>query len=140
MRYAMAFVAGFLSTVTFHQGALALFYAAGAAKEAPYSTKPTAPLGVPEVVSLAFWGGLWGVLLWLGLERLDGWAYWAFAVVAGAIGPTLVTFLVVFRLKGTPAAEGGLAVLIAGVLVLNGAWGLGVALFMSLFRGWTAAP
>jgi hypothetical protein len=80
------------------------------------------------------------VLLWLGLERLDGWAYWAFAVVAGAIGPTLVTFLVVFRLKGTPAAEGGLAMLIAGVLVLNGAWGLGVALFMSLFRGWTSAP
>ena len=52
----------------------------------------------------------------------------------------LVTFLVVFPLKGRPSGESGLAALIAGVLVLNGAWGLGVALIMSMLRRWAVAP
>ena len=136
MNYAMAFGAGFLSTLVFHQGVLALFYAVGAAKEAPYSRKPTAPFGVPEVISMALWGGAWGIVLWLGLERLGGWWYWAFAIIAGAIGPTLVTFFVVFRVKGRPPSEGGLPVLIAGVLIVNGAWGLGVGILMMLYRHW----
>jgi hypothetical protein len=134
MQYVLAFVAGFLSTLVFHQGLLAAFRAAGATEETPYSLKRTAPLGVPEVLSLAAWGGVWGVLLWLGLRAVGGgWPYWALAVVAGAIGPTLVALLVVFPLKGRPQAAGGLATLVGGALVLNGAWGFGVALLMKLF-------
>ena len=128
MHYALAFAAGFVSTLTVHQGLLALFHALGATPDRPYSMKRTAPLGVPEVLSLAFWGGLWGVALWVGLQAVGGgWAYWLVAIVLGAIGPTLAVFAIVFPLKGRPAAPGGLGSLIAGALVLNGAWGLGVA-------------
>ena len=70
MQYVLAFVAGFLSTLVFHQGLLAIFRAAGATDETPYSLKPTAPLGVPAVLSFAAWGGAWGVLLWLGLRAV----------------------------------------------------------------------
>ena len=137
MHYVLAFGAGLFSTLIFHQGLLALFYAAGAAREAPYSRKPTAPLGIPEILSFAFWGGVWGVVLWALLSRVgDGWPYWAWAALAGAVGPTLVTFLVVFPLKGRPEVGGGLPVLLAGALVLNAAWGLGVALIMLLLGQW----
>ena len=137
MQFAAAFVAGFLSTLVFHQGLLALLYAADATRDAPYSRKPTAPLGIPEVISFAFWGGVWGALLWLFLSRLgEGWPYWAWAAIAGAIGPTLVAFLVVFPLKGRPKVDGGVPKLIAGALVLNAAWGLGVALIMNLLGRW----
>jgi hypothetical protein len=135
MQYVAAFVAGFLSTLIFHQGTVALFYALGAAKEPPYSRKPTAPFGVPEVLSLALWGGAWAVLLWLAVHGLGGgWPYWVCAVVGAAIVPTIVTFLVVFPLKGERVEASRLVVMIAGILILNGAWGLGVAIMMSLFR------
>jgi hypothetical protein len=39
---------------------------------------------------------------------------------------------IVFPLKGMPVAGGCDAKLILGALILNGAWGVGVALFMRL--------
>ena len=59
MSYLTAFVAGFLSTLFFHQGALAVLHAAGFTTRAPYVSTPTWPLHLPAVVSLAFWGGVW---------------------------------------------------------------------------------
>jgi len=56
-------------------------------------------------------------------------------IVLGAVGPSLVALLVVFPLKGQPVAGGGKPAIIAGALLLNGMWGLGVALLMRLFRG-----
>lgn len=133
----LSFVAGFVSTMVFHQGVMGLFYLIGLTKDAPYSRTPTKPFGVPESVSMALWGGIWGVALWLALQWAGpGWPYWLMAVVGGAIGPTLVTLLVVFPLKGTPEAEGGLPIVAAGATVVNAAWGFGVGLIMFLVRWW----
>lgn len=135
--FLLSFVAGFVSTMTFHQGLLGIFYLVGLAKDAPYSLSPTKPFGVPESVSMALWGGIWGVALWLGLQLVGpGWPYWTLAVVGGSIGPTLVTLLVVFPLKGRPDAVGGLPVIAAGAAVVNAAWGFGVGLFMYLIQRW----
>jgi hypothetical protein len=135
MTWIKAFLAGFLSTLVFHQGTLAILHAAGATKRSPYSMAHTAPLGVPAVLSLAFWGGLWGILLWLTIARFQGTGrYWLLAAVIGAIAPSLVALFLVFPLKGQPVAGGGKADVIAGALILNGMWGLGVALLMRLFR------
>ena len=84
------------------------------------------PLGVPSVLSLAFFGGLWGMLLWLFVGRLAGVKFWLGHVLVGAIGPTAVAMLVVFPLKGLEAS----AQTWVGGLLLNGFWGLGVAVFM----------
>src|SRR5262249_20154463 len=101
-----AFLAGFLSTLVFHQGVFALLHAAGKTSRAAYSMEPTAPFHAPAVLSLAFWGGIWGILLWLVLQSAHGSAYWILAVVIGAIAPSLVALLVVFPLKGQPVGGG----------------------------------
>ncbi len=130
-----AFLAGFLSTLIFHQGVLAILHAAGATPRAPYSMDPTRPLQVPAVISLAFWGGIWGILLWLAIRGYQGSStYWILALVIGAIAPSLVALLVVFPLRGQPVGGGWRPEIIIGALLLNGAWGLGVALFLRLFR------
>jgi hypothetical protein len=128
-----AFLAGFLSTLIFHQGVLAVLHAAGATDRKPFTMTPTAPLGVPAVISLAFWGGIWGILLWLAIGSAGGLSYWLLALVLGAIAPSIVALFVVFPLKGQPVAGGWKPAILVGALLLNGAWGIGVALFMRLF-------
>lgn len=135
MRYALAFVAGFASTLLFHQGLLFLLHRAGASPRPAYVMKATAPLGVPAVLSLAFWGGVWAVALLPLLARWQGsWRELGAWTIAGAILPSLVALLVVLPLKGGRVAGGGDPKLIAGALLLNGAWGLGVALLLRLLR------
>ena len=82
----------------------------------------TKPFGVPSVISLAFWGGVWGVILGLILLRARGARYWWIALLVGAIAPTLVAGLIVAPLKGMPVG-GNQTLLIVGLLI-NGGWGL----------------
>lgn len=130
MQYVKAFIAGFVSTLVFHQGVLSLFYLAGAFPRPPYDLHAVPPLGMPAVISLAFWGGVWGAAIWPFLQNATGATYWIRAVVLGAIGPSAVALFIVFPLKGMPMAGGWDPKLIVGALILNGAWGLGVALLM----------
>jgi hypothetical protein len=132
MEYIKAFVAGFVATLAFHQGAMALLHAAGQWPKPPFPMTPTEPFKVPAVISLAFWGGVWGVALWLAIRATADVWYWTLAVVLGALGPTIVALFVVFPLKGMPVAAGWDAKIIRGALILNAAWGLGVAVIMWL--------
>src|SRR5262245_6105149 len=103
MRHLIAFLAGFLATLLFHQGLLFAFHRAGVSPRPAYVMTPTAPLQVPQVISLAFWGGVWAVALAPLLARWEGsWAWWAAWLVVGAIAPTFVAFFVVLPLKGKP--------------------------------------
>src|SRR5215210_4479002 len=132
MRYLLAFLAGFLATLVFHQGLLGILHLVGASPRAPYSMAPTGPLHVPQFLSLAFWGGVWGIALWLAVGRWEGTGYWVAALVFGALLPSLVALFVVFPLKGQPVAGGWKPAILVGALLLNGAWGLGTALFLRL--------
>lgn len=128
MIWLKAFVSGFLATLIFHQGLFALFYFVGMVPAEPFNLNPVPPLGVPAVVSLAFFGGLWGLVLWAILGHLNGFKFWLGNVIVGAIGPTAVAMLVVFPLKGLAVS----AQTWVGGLILNGFWGLGVAVFLVL--------
>lgn len=130
MQYFMAFGAGFISTLLFHQTALSLLHAAGLFPKPAFDMKPTAPLRIPAVISLALWGGLWGVALWLVIRDASELNYWLLALVLGAVFPSLVALFVVAPVKGMPVAAGGDPKVIGGALLLNGVWGLGVALLM----------
>lgn len=133
MQYLVAFVAGFLSTLIFHQGLLAILHRVGASPRPAYSMQPVAPFGAPQVISLAFWGGVWAVALLPLLARWEGsWSYWPAWLVAGALGPSVVALFVVLPLKGKGVAFGGNVKLIVGALLLNGIWGLGTALLLRL--------
>lgn len=128
MSWIKAFISGFLATLVFHQGLFALFYLAGMVPSAPFNLAPVPPFGVPAVVSLAFFGGLWGMVLWALVGRMAAPAFWSLMVLLGAIGPTAVAMLVVFPLKGLEVSAQSWI----GGLILNGFWGLGVAAFLTL--------
>ena len=132
MEFLKAFSAGFVSTLTFHQGVLAVLYAAGFSPKPPFPMTATAPFRVPAVISLAFWGGLWGIALWLVIRGAPDLRYWTLAVALGALGPSLVALFLVLPLKGQPVAGSWDPKIIVGALILNGAWGLGVALLLRL--------
>ena len=126
------FIAGFLATLVFHQGLLALLHAAGATPRVPYVMTATPPFGVPQVLSLAFWGGLWGIALWAAIRNLRTSSYWTQALVVGALAPSIVALFIVLPLKGQPVAGGWDPAVIVGSLLVNSAWGLGVAVIMRL--------
>ncbi len=132
MRYGKSFLAGFLSTLVFHQGLLALLNAGGMTTRKPWVMAPVPPLGIPAVLSLAFWGGLWGILLWEIVRKRAGVAHWVAALVFGAVAPTLVALFVVLPLKGMAMGGGWKPDIVVGALLLNGAWGVGVAALMRL--------
>lgn len=135
MRYLKAFLAGFAATLIFHQGLIALLNSAGLIPRVPYSLAPTAPFGVPQVLSLAFWGGLWGIPLWMSVRRKKGVNHWLTALAFGAVLPSLVAWFVVAPLKGLPLAGGWKPSALLLGLLLNGAWGIGVAILMKLAGG-----
>lgn len=128
MTWFKAFISGFLATLIFHQGLFTVFHYTGIVPAAPFNLSPVPPLGVPAVISLAFFGGLWGAVLWAVAGRLATAGFWSVAVLFGAVAPTVVAMLVVFPLKGMEVS----AQTWVGGLLLNGFWGLGVAVFMTL--------
>ncbi len=131
------FIAGFLSTMIFHQLMLALLWGIGLAPSKPFSMEATHPFGLPAVVSLSFWGGIWGVLYVLihGSFPVLG-NYWVIAFLFGAIFPSLVALLVVYPLKGRPIGGGWNPKLLFVVFLINGAWGIGTGVFLKVLLSW----
>ena len=130
------FLAGVMAVVVFHQGAAFLLYRFGGNSsfvldlvgltQAPFNLAPRAPFGVPTVVSQAFWGGVWGVVLaaLLVLTRLPALLS---GLVFGALALTFVSVTVVAHLKGLVVWNGEIP---WRGLLYNGAWGWGTALFL----------
>jgi hypothetical protein len=129
----IGFLAGAVSVLVFHQGAVALMNALELTERAPYAMQPTQPFGLPQLWSLAFWGGVWGVLFAALLRRLDGAPLVAAALVLGAVLPTLVAWFLVAPLKGQPVAAGFAPMAMAFGVIVNAAWGLGTGLGLALF-------
>ncbi len=73
-RAVLGFLAAALAVLTFHQGMILVLHftpvpgiqIAGW----PYSLAPIPPLGVPQVLNLCFWGGLYGLAFGLIYPRL----------------------------------------------------------------------
>ena len=129
----IGFLAGAISVFVFHQGFILIAWQLGLLPNAPYSLEPTAPLGVPRVISSAFWGGLWGIALALLLERLRRTSWLWVAILFGGILLPLVGILVVGPLKGGALAWPSSTMLLRG-FIINGVWGLGAALLYRLGR------
>jgi hypothetical protein len=129
---ALGFLAGFVATLIFHQSAWFVLHQAGivAADRPAWPLDPIPPLGVPSVLSKAFWGGLWGAGLAQILARKEGGAYWASWIVVGALVPTLFGMYVVTLIKGEPAPALWPRLGISSTV--NAAWGLGTALILRL--------
>ena len=129
----LGFIAGFLAVLLFHQPVVALLAQMGVIKAGVYAMSATAPFGVPQVISLSFWGGVWGILFALVEHRFPrGPLYWVYAFAFGAIFPTLVAWFIVSPLKHAPVAGGWQAGRMAAGFIANGAWGAGTALLLAI--------
>jgi hypothetical protein len=141
----VGFACGALAVIVFHQGTVFLlhhqfpllkalgvpdaFRPAGAG----YSFRAVAPFGVPAVLSAAFWGGIWGIILaglirWARLPDLLG------GFLLGAVVCTLVGFTLVAGMRGAPMWAGGNTTTWMRVMLINGAWGWGAAFLMRPFQ------
>lgn len=125
------FAAGVIGTLAFHQVALGLLHDAGLTPRTAFAMTPTRPWQVPAVLSLAFWGGLWGIALAAALiGRAGARGYWVLASAFGALAPTAVSWLVVAPLRGHPLGNGWRPDEMLTALLVNAAWGLGTALLI----------
>ncbi len=133
----LGFVGGFLATLIFHQLTFALLNNLGITNYALYPMASVPPFGVPRVVSLAFWGGVFGLFYPALQTRFrSGLMFLAAGIAFGAIVPTLCSWTLVNAIKGVAIGPNGgwtMPGLIVGPIV-NGMWGLGTALFLVLFH------
>ena len=128
-----SFMAGFVSTLIFHQGLWQLLFLAGKIPKPAWNMAAVPPMQVPSVISLAFWGGVWGIALWAMIRKQKNARQWLLAVVLGALLPSAVALLFVFPMKGGEFAAGWDPKIWIGAFLLNGVWGLGVILIVKAF-------
>ncbi len=133
-RLMVGFAAGFFSVWIFSSGMIAILYAAGAAVPfAPWSMAPAPPLGVPQTLSSAFWGGLWGVVYAFLEPRLTArFGWWSGGLVFGAVLPLFVLWFVVMPLKGLPIGGGFALSKVPLDIVLHAVFGLGTSILFRL--------
>ena len=125
------FIAGFLATPLGHQVMGYIYYLVGWRPAIPWNMAPNPnAFGLPSVINLSFWGGVWGVL-WALIHPFvpKGWLYWVLAILFGGICATGFGAYVVTQMKGQPM--GSLSWLGFGI---NGAWGLVTAFFFDQMR------
>lgn len=140
-RYIAGFVAAFLATLVFHQIGLELCHLAGLTASEWYNFKIN-PWGAPRVISLAFWGGVWGFVYVLVERSFARWpgGYWGGAIIFGAIVPTAFSWFVISQIRGQPLGYGfHFPGLLVGPIV-DGLWGLGTGVFLGIIPGAGARP
>ena len=90
-------VAGALSVLVFHQLGFWLSSKLLGTGFTLYNMRPVPPWGVPTILSLAFWGGLWGIAAAFLVPRLPG-------ALSGVLGWMLFAGIVVtLRIVTDPA-------------------------------------
>ena len=143
---AFGFIAGAVAVLVFHQVGFLVLTQLGVLTAKTYSLAPTPPWGVPQVISSAFWGGVWGVVASFVLRRRPG----VFAsvvlrqragganplawIVFGGTLPVLVAWFIVQPLKGLPAGGGFHMPAVLAVPLVHAFWGFGMWVVMQVLR------
>ena len=135
------FAAGFVATLVFHQLAVAVLAGVGLAPFGAWNLSPTAPLGIPAVLSLSFWGGIWGIIFILVHQHFGhGTRYWVSAFLFGAIVTSVVALFIVVPMKGGPLGGGFAPALLLTVFIINGVWGIATAWLLRVFGKMDSQP
>jgi hypothetical protein len=139
-RIAYGFVAAVISVLIFHQGMWATLHylnLPGLGMPPPFPMDSVPPFGVPRIVSLCFWGGVWGALfgaVWHGRRASNWWAGIILGICAALFG-----LFVVSAIKGLPIAGGWALNSWIRSLLINGTWGLGVGLLLAVLPDQTTS-
>lgn len=125
-------VAGALSMLVFHQTTLQIFFWTGLAPQAAFRVAQVPPFNAPMVVSLTFWGAVYGGIFGFVMPRIQA-NIWLKCLSAGLCGMLLAWF--VFQpLMGHPAAFGWQPWPMLRSAIAWGMWGVGLRLFLPLLR------
>lgn len=84
------FIAGAIATVTVHEAINYGLLQAGIFPRVPWSMEPVPGFGIPQIVSDAAWGGLWGVIFALILGDVPKGSMTLKGIILGILGPALV--------------------------------------------------
>ena len=131
----IGFIAGSLSVLIFHQLGFFVANELGFTRVPLYSLRPVPPFGVPTILSLAFWGGLWGIAAIFFVPRLPrpgngalGWILFAAVIV------TFVNWFIVLPIKGAPVGGGFRLPGVVAAPLVYALWGFGMWLIATLMR------
>ena len=129
-RAVLGFACAALSVLTFHQGMLGLLHVLAIPgleiAATPWRIIPVPPFGVPLILNLCFWGGLYGVLFGILAPSMT-WPNWLNGLLVGLLA-MLVSYFVVAPIKGNPIGGGWVINnWIRGILI-NGSFGVGIGL------------
>lgn len=131
-RACLGFSAGAIAALVFHQGLAEMFDLAGIGRMAAFRTQPTWPFGVPALVSLTFWGAMYGVILALAMPRIRV-PLWQAGMALGTVAG-LIALFIVLPLKGFPIAHGGAIWPVARTMILTSCWGFGAGMILPMLR------
>lgn len=138
-RAACGFLAAILAVLIFHQAMWAVLHAAKLMPP-PFPTARVGPFGLPRIVDLCFWGGVWGALFGLVLPVLpERMPMWLLGLGLGILA-ALVGLFVVAPLKGLPPAGGFAPMAFVISFLINGFWGFGVGLILNLTAPFVRHP
>jgi hypothetical protein len=125
-------VAGAVSVLLFHQTTLQILFWLGLAPMAAFRVAHVAPFNMPMVVSITFWGAVYGGIFAALTSRLRKplwWFGWPLGICAMLIG-----WFVFQPLKGQPIAFGGQTGPMLRTFLAYSLWGIGVTLILPLLH------
>lgn len=130
----LAFLAGFLATIIFHQGAIWLL-----TRVVPFPFTPwnfaLNDYGLPRVVALSIWAGVWAIPLCLLIRLRPALPAMMTGAVLGSLIPSIWAWTVIAGMRGAPLFAGGNARVIITVLFVNAVWGAATVWLFSLLGG-----
>ena len=87
---------------------------------------PVPPLGVPKLLNLCFWGGLYGIVFGLLMPKFT-MPLWLCGLITGLIA-VVVGMIVVPAIKGLPIGGGWVPLNWVRSFLINGCWGVGLGI------------
>lgn len=138
-KIAIGFIAGAIAVAIFHQLMILILSSAGITQGAFYSFRPVPPFGVPWVLNQMFWGGVWGIVFALIADRLPAWPPVVTGFVFGVIGPVLFGWTVMALIRNQPLFAGFNGMRMLSSVLINGSYGVGLALIYTWLRGFAVA-
>ena len=135
---ALGFLAGALAVAIFHQFMVYVLGVVGLGGGQIYSMRGVPPFDAPRIVSQMFWGGVWGMVFAAIAGKLPDWPRIVLGFLFGVCGPVLFSWTILSLMRGNALFAGfNPARMLASVLI-NGFYGIGVALIFAPLRRWTA--
>ena len=141
-RAVLGFIAAAISVLTFHQLMLGLLHVLAIPgleiAATPYRFAPVPPFGVPVLLNLCFWGGLYGLVFGVAFPKIT-LPMWFAGLLLGILA-VLVGFFVVPTIKGGAIGGGWVMNNWIRSILINGCFGVGVGLIYPFLAGRVFRP